>query len=134
MAKKTIFREFDPVIYPFKFWVIINEDLSIMSERFVATDMREICFADMEITAAMTIPAYERKGLYRRYGIVMGFCDKNAMTMRNVAHECSHATKFIFEHIGADTSAHETYEYLLGWFADCCEKTKNYTPKKRKKK
>ena len=134
MAKKTIFREFDPVIYPFKFWVIINEDLSIMSERFVATDMGEIDFSDTDLTPALTIPVFERKGLYRRYGIVIGFREKRDINMRNVAHECSHATKRIFEHIGADPSAHETYEYLLGWFADCCEKTKNYTPKKRKKK
>lgn len=134
MAKKTIFREFDPVIYPFKFWVIINEDLSIISERFLATDMGEIDFSDTELTPALTIPVFERKGIYRRYGIVIGFREKRDINMRNVAHECSHATKRIFEHIGADPSAHETYEYLLGWFADCCEKTKSYTPKKRKKK
>ena len=37
-----------------------------------------------------------------------------------VAHEASHAAKDLFEYIGAESSAHETFEYLLGWIVDKC--------------
>ena len=37
-----------------------------------------------------------------------------------VAHEASHAAKDLFEYIGAEPSAHETFEYLLGWIVDKC--------------
>lgn len=42
------------------------------------------------------------------------------------AHEASHAAKYLFEHIGADCSIHEPFEYVIGWIAGCVETVKNY--------
>jgi hypothetical protein len=47
------------------------------------------------------------------------------MTYEIVAHESSHAAKYLFDHIRAEVEPHEPFEFVVGWIAGCCEKVKN---------
>ena len=131
---KPIFHEFDPVLYPFKVWIIINKDIRILSSRFVSTSFTELDYGDDGITLARTQPVIERKGNHRHYGVCIVFRSRKDMTVKYIAHESVHAAKALFEHIGAEVDPHEPFEYLVGWIADCCEAVKKYKPKKKKAK
>lgn len=121
MKKKAIIHQFDPVIYPFKLWICISEDLTASTDRFFdAKTESDFVFENTKRYAAMTLPVIEKKENF--YGVLVLYKKKKYCTVKNIAHEASHAAKSFFEHIGADISAHEPFEYLIGWIAECIEK------------
>ena len=84
---------------------------------------KDFVFSEEDSTskyAAMALPAIKKDGGY--CGTLIPFKSKKEMSMRNIAHESSHAAKQMFEHIGADVRQHEPFEYVVGWIAECCEK------------
>lgn len=120
---RHIIKEFDPVIYPYKFWVIIHEDPKIIADYYETHNGEKILSIDettRHLKAFSMMVQYEKD-----YGTLVYFRNKESMTYELVSHECSHAAKHLFEFIGADPSAHEPFEYVLGWMAGCCEKVKN---------
>lgn len=124
MGKKVIVHEFDPVIYPYKIWICISNDLDNACEMFfdMETD-KDFIFTDESNSskyAAMALPAIKKDGRY--CGTLIPFKSKKEMSMKNIAHESSHAAKQLFEYIGADIKQHEPFEYVVGWIAECCEK------------
>lgn len=117
-------HEFDPVIYPYRLWVIIDKNPNVMVEHFKEYVGKEIVFEDGDVDRleAFTMPVQSKEN--QRYGVVIFFRSKRDMTYEIVAHESSHAAKYLFEHINADISEHEPFEYVVGWIAGCIEKVK----------
>ena len=117
-------REFDPVIYPFRLWVIVGGKDKEITDSFLQYEGEEIESLDKGISKseAFAMPVISKES--NRYGVVVYFVNRRVMTCSVIAHESSHAAKFLFEHIGADVKEHEPFEYVVGWIAGCCEKAK----------
>jgi len=122
---KIKIHEFDPIIYPFKIWIIINKTPDILSEHFKEYSQKDILWGNSETSKlkAFSLKAYKKDN--SSYGAILYFRNKNSMSYGLVAHEASHAAKFLFEHIDAEIYPHEPFEYVLGWIADCCYKVKS---------
>lgn len=122
--KQNIF-EFDPVIYPYKLWIVIDKTPNIIVDKF--NDYKGDIIEGLELDTknmdafAMQVSRKDDKML----GATIYFRSKKSMSYDLVAHESSHAAKYLFEHIGADIKEHEPFEYVIGWIASCCEKVKN---------
>ena len=118
-------HKFDPVIYPYKLWVIVGKEPGDITNHFKEYKGKKIVFNEGEVdrSEAFTMPvqSIEDKPCY---GVVMFFRSNKSMSFELVAHESSHAAKYLFEHIGAEVKEHEPFEYVVGWIADCCEKVK----------
>ena len=123
---KIILHEFNPVIYPFKIWICITKDVqAILDENFVDYATNEpIKWGERNSSMSDAVTFAVTKKDTRNFGTFIAFKGKNTMSVSNIAHESSHAAKDLFNHIGADVEAHEPFEYLLGWIAQCCEEVK----------
>lgn len=123
--KKVQIHQFDPVIYPFKIWVVVNKTPDILSEHFKKYDGKDLIFVEGDgsnrLEAFVLKVQSKEKG---NYGAVLYFRNRKSMTYELVSHESSHAAKFLFEHINADIFEHEPFEYVLGFIADCCYQVK----------
>jgi len=125
MSKKTqsVIHEFNPVIYPYKIWICMSNDLDSACENFLDEETdKDFIFDNTDKYAAMALPSIKKEGRYT--GCLILFKSKKDMSIKNIAHESSHAAKFLFKHIGASITNHEPFEYVLGWIAECCEKVK----------
>ena len=123
--KKTQIHQFDPVIYPFKFWVAINKTPYFLSETFLEYNGSEIVFTESDGNNKMDAFVMTVKHKESRYcGAVLYFRSKKSMTPGIMAHEASHAAKDLFEHIDADIKPHEPFEYLLEFIVNCCEEVR----------
>jgi hypothetical protein len=121
-----ILKEFDPVIYPYKVWVVIDKEPCCLSEYFSEYNGAKIVFVDSDNThrsAAFVMPV-QKMGESPYYGVVLYFRSKRCMTMEIIAHEATHAAKYLFEHIGAEIAPFEPFEYVVGWIANCCDKVR----------
>ena len=118
-------HEFDPVIYPYKLWIVIDKQPTIISEYFDEYSGNPIEFIERDTNnlAAFAMPVSKKED--SNYGVVIFFRSKRSMKYELVAHESSHAAKYLFEHIGAEIKEHEPFEFVIGWIAGCCEKVKN---------
>lgn len=122
MSKKIEIHQFDPVLYPYKIWVIVSDNLRVVKENFTELNGQEITFVGEDNFNAMTCQLRLKEN--RHFGSVIIFKSKKMMSTNYMAHESCHAAKQLFEHIGADMRDHEPFEYLLGWIVDCCEQVK----------
>lgn len=116
-------HEFDPVIYPNLVWIsydlkdkYIKNHFKFRSGSIIDSDYSNSNGACLKVTNLET----------NMNGVLILFQSKKKMSFNTVAHESSHAAKFIFEYIGADINEHEPFEYLLGWIAGCCENVKKH--------
>ena len=121
----TVFHKFDPVIYPYKIYIAVSNNVNDIPLNFNEYSGKEIVFIenDTDKSQAFTMPVQSKGD--RNYGVLIFFRTKKSMSMRIISHESSHAAKYLFEHIGADCSEHEPFEYVLDWIVACCEKVKN---------
>ena len=124
--KEAIVHEFDPVIYPFKIWIVINKTPDIIAEKFNDYDGNSLNFEIEYMNKTDAFTAMVQSKDNHKYGAVLFFPNKKSMTFEIVAHESSHAAKHLFEHIGADIREHEPFEYVIGWIAGCCEEAKRW--------
>lgn len=118
-------HEFDPVIYPYKLWVIISKDPTSITDNFLQYNGDPIVDIekDTEMLGAFTMPVTDKK--QTSFGVIIFFRSKNDINYNIAAHEASHAAKYLFDHIGADVKHHEPFEYVVGWIADCIGKVKS---------
>ena len=125
-------HEFDPVIYPYKLWVIIGKKPTSIANKFNEYSGNPIDFIDRDTNGleAFTMPVVRKEN--SKFGVIIFFRSKKSMSYELVAHESSHAAKYLFEHIGADVKEHEPFEYVVGWIAGCCEKVKKYIRNNKK--
>jgi len=117
---KIKYHKFDPIIYPYKIWVCIGVEKSQLKHKFTMQDGTAIEYKDSKDYDAFTIAVQDRKT--KQNGTAIIFTSKKIMDCNVIAHESSHAAKDIFNYINAEIDPHETFEYLLGWIAGCCEK------------
>ena len=124
--KNTVVHEFDPVIYPYKLWVIVGKSNTMITEMFFDYDGEPIEDLTSYINKvdAFVMPVCSQD--CGSYGVVVCFRSKKSMTASTIAHEASHASKYLFDHIRADVSAHEPFEYVLGWMVECIDKVKHF--------
>lgn len=119
-------HQFDPLIYPFKFWIVVNKTPFVLSEHFTEYNGSEIVFTEtdgsIDRTNAFVMKVKHKET--RCYGAVLYFTSKSIMSPGIMAHEASHAAKDLFTHIGADINPHEPFEYLLEFIVDCCEQVR----------
>ena len=119
--KKHQIHEFDPKIYPRLVWVTVGAPTSVLK------DMFESGMEDMDSSNYAVVINTRRTKPDVRAGVLIRFCNKEAMTTGNIAHEASHAAMEILDYIGAevDLKNQEYFSYLCGWIADCCQQVKS---------
>lgn len=117
--------EFDPIIYPYKLWIRVgsNSLFKDIEEQFLDYEGNAIegLKSDASKLQALTMPVMARN--LSTYGVLICFRSKKELSNYElVAHECSHATKYLCAHTGIDLNVHEPSEYIIGWMAHCCMK------------
>lgn len=118
-------HQFDPEIYPFKIWICIsNSSIEPDSNFLDGKTGKEFDSVEVDMFEAYSV--YVRHKESRLLGALIVFKSKKNMTTKNMAHEACHATKFLFEHIGASMEPHEPFEYALGWIVDKIVEVKNF--------
>lgn len=120
-------HEFNSVIYPVRLWVAITEDTEEIIKKFVIAHSREPIEYDNPDGAAVTRLVSRKKD--RKIGVLIHFLGKESASVGNIAHEATHGSMLIWNHIGEDTSGFEANAYLVGWIADCVDKVNNATLK-----
>ena len=122
IMKKLQIHEFNPVIYPFKLWIVVSKDLKAINESFTTLEGNEVYF-DVPVGTDAWVGHIPLKydGLN---GILMVFKNKKEITVSNVAHETNHALKVIWDYLGEETIGDEANAYLAGWIAECIWKVK----------
>jgi len=121
--EKTIIHQFDPVIYPFKLWVSITDDLNVISEKFIDHKSgKELSKDNPDKTIAFT-QCVEQKSDYL-IGAIIVFRRKGYCSTKIIAHEATHAARMIWDHVGEEATGMEADAYLVGWIAECIEKVK----------
>lgn len=116
--------EFDPVIYPYKLWIVIDKTTKMIPDIFKEYNGKDIVFDDSEVDMMRAFAMTTIHKEQNKYGALLYFKSKKSMTMGLVAHEATHAAKYLFEHINADITEHEPFEYVVGWIAKCCGEVK----------
>jgi hypothetical protein len=120
---KVIIHQFDPVIYPFKLWVSITDDLTAISERFIDHKSgKELNTDNLDKTIAFTQNVEQKSD--RLIGAIIVFGRKGYCSTKIIAHEATHAARMLWDHVGEDATGMEADAYLVGWIADCIEKVK----------
>jgi len=115
-------KRFDPIIYPQKLWVCVGNDFKKLNGLFSdIDDNTDIDFGKYKNYEAVTINTLEKET--KQFGVLIIFRPKY-FDCKTIAHEASHATGYMFHHIGADMDCGEPTAYLIGWIADCCWKIK----------
>jgi hypothetical protein len=123
-----LINEFDPIIYPFKLWIIVSNNPKVIEEKFNDINNNKIEYIANKTRncKAFSMPVKGKRS--GRSGAVIFFYSKKDITYKTAAHESSHVAKYLFEFIGASTKEHEPFEYLVGWMAECCERAKHNKP------
>jgi hypothetical protein len=115
-------KQFDPHIYPQKLWVCIEKDFKKLNGLFSdVDDNTDLDFGKYDNFQAVTINVIEKET--RDFGVLIIFRPKY-LDCKTIAHESSHATGYMFHHIGADMDCGEPTAYLIGWIAGCCWRCK----------
>lgn len=118
-------KRFDPVIYPFILWIALDCDLNYIQTHFNDFDNKEIKNLEDDVAnlLAFTMPVSPKEDT--KYGVIIYFRHRDDITFGLVAHESSHAAKYLFDFIGADVKEHEPFEFLIEWIANCCAEIKD---------
>ncbi len=123
---KTLIHKFDSILYPIKLWIAVTNDGTELQDKFVYHDTREaIDITTLKGSETVTFHVTEKEG-DKHKGVLIIFCDKKFLTIRTIAHEATHASDMIWNHIGERASGEEANAYLVGWIAQCIEEVKHY--------
>lgn len=109
---KPIIHEFQQPIYPIRLWICISKDLSDLQNRFnYATNGKPIDIDAIYNHEAVTYYV-KSTGEDKSYGILIASELKSLMTTKLIAHESTHAAKFIWDHINESVIGDEANAYL----------------------
>lgn len=113
-------HEFDPQIYPVKLWIVKNPTEDYIHDNFEEADGSKLNF---NIKSHYAMCCYTsvivRKG-DKSFGVLISTFHKP--TTGFIAHESTHAARFIWDWLEEGETGREADAYLVGWIADCCEK------------
>lgn len=126
MAKKVTIHQFDPVIYPFKLWVVISNNLPEIESNFIeGKTLEPIDLGDIEEHAdAFVLQDYVTHKETNTNGFLIVFKNKKACTVPVMAHEATHVVRFIWEHLSENETGIEADAYLVEWVVDCINQVK----------
>ena len=113
MAKTKIYK-YKTEIYSYTFYVAISDDPDSILNQLKQIDSQSL----EKITCGYKGLCYPLSDVGESASLIILHPDHLNPVV--VAHEASHAAKDLFEYIGAEPSAHETFEYLLGWIVGKC--------------
>lgn len=122
MKKETKIYQFDPLIYPVKLWIVRNPIEQYIAENFKEEDGSELNF---NIRNSYTMCCYNHvvvNSNTRDYGILIAIF--KSTSLGNIAHESTHAARFIWDWIEEEFTGREADAYLVQWIAECIEKVK----------
>lgn len=123
---KVQIHEFDPIIYPFKLWVVISNNLPEIESNFIeGSTSNPIDLNNIENHAdAFVLDGYLIHKETRKNGFLVVFRNKVACTVPVMAHEATHAARFIWDHLGEENTGTEADAYLVEWIVDCIYQVK----------
>ena len=113
MAKTKIYK-YKTEIYSYTFYVAVSDNPDSILNQLKQVDSQSI----EKITCGYKGLCYPLSDVGESASLIILHPDH--LKPGVVAHEASHAAKDLFEYIWAEPSAHETFEYLLGWIVDKC--------------
>jgi hypothetical protein len=122
MKKETKIHEFDPAIYPVKLWVIKTPTKEFIDNNFVEFNGDNLNF---EVSKNTVMNCYNQVVVNKNsqlLGILISIFTKPSY--KYIAHESTHAARFIWNWLGEDNTGVEADAYLVGWIAECIEKVK----------
>lgn len=122
MTKKDmIIREFDPVIYPLKVWIAKNPSPTKLKELFIELTGGTLTFIFDKRTIASTYNRVVENVETGKYGILI-ILSSNKLSVKAIAHEATHAVRYIWEGLSEEVTGIEADAYLAGWVAECINK------------
>lgn len=124
--------EFNPVIYPYKIWVVINKNTKVILDNFNDNSNEPIVDLENNTNHSAAFAMEVIKKDTGKIGTILYFRNRASMRYELIAHESIHAGKNLFEYICADINPKEPFEYLVGWIAGCCEEAKRSGTKRIK--
>ena len=113
MGKTKIYK-YKTEIYSYTFYVAVSDNPDSILNQLKQVDSQSI----EKITCGYKGLCYPLSDVGESASLII--LQPDHLKPGVVAHEASHAAKDLFEYIGAEPSAHETFEYLLGWIVDKC--------------
>lgn len=116
MKNNKIYK-FDPIIYPYKLWIIITSNIEDIKNVFLNRNKEEI---QGNITTKGTTCDVISKNNLSEYGSVIIIKDIKHFTPDLIAHEAYHFVCSLFEYIEEKYPSEEVTAYLLGWAVKCC--------------
>lgn len=121
--KKIKIHQFDSVIYPVKLWITITSNLLPIRERFVRYPSgKKFVITGTEGLLAFTdlVASKETKEI----GILITIKSRNNLSIGLIAHEATHVSDKLWNHIGERNPGNEANAYLVEWIANCIWKVK----------
>ena len=123
-------HEFNPVVYPFRLWVIKKPTNSDIKDNFYSIDNRyetydiddDLLDRQSEKANAWVLPVARKDD--KRLGALICIEEPRQMTVGKIAHEATHVVDWVCEHIdlkGFSYAEGEARAYLTGWVADCID-------------
>lgn len=126
-SKKVEVFEFDPQIYPIKFWILIKPTESSISNNFTKLngDSINVDLASLnsELVDAFVQPKPVIYNKTNKYGFIIGINNPECITPAIMAHEATHLSGHIWEHLNESSigSESEPNAYLVEWIVDCID-------------
>lgn len=120
--------EFNPVVYPFRLWVIKKNTNSDVKDNFWGItsgyetyDIEDEMLDQQHKKAnAWVLPVSKKES--KRIGVLVCLEKTREMTVGKVAHEATHVVDWVCEHLdlrGFSYAEGEARAYLTGWVTDC---------------
>lgn len=134
--KTTKIHEFDPVIYPFRLWVMNNPTKDFLKENFFCLNPSTGDYWDFEDNdipspkIAYAVTAAVKNKQSKKNGALVILLDKKGFNVGMAAHEASHVCDILADYLGLNAirSFYETGEaraYVMEWATNCINKVKN---------
>ena len=109
---------FDPVIYPFKLYVIKYPNTEEINDKFTSFDFTSLNYKLYTNVHAVTWNTVVRLKETNKFGVLVILCP-GKINIGHIAHEATHAARVIWDWITENTTGAEADAYLVQWIVDC---------------
>lgn len=99
MSKVKI-HEFDPVIYPFKLWIMVTNNVNDVNNNF--TDRKGNLIDKEYFDRQAAITQFVIKKDTEQYGVLISFNNKKCLDINTIAHESYHFADYFADEMGMD--------------------------------
>ena len=126
-TKKVEVFEFDPQIYPIKFWILINPTKESLDRGFVNLDDNKLNIDSIslnkDLTDAFVYNTAVKLVKTGAYGLLLCVNNIDYLSTSSIAHESTHLSGYLWDYVGEHeiSSDTEANAYLVGWFAKCID-------------